>query len=150
MTTTLVSMLDAARTEDRIERLMVADEAESLGLNEVAALLRDECCPSQMRYLVGKAREILTGKPCPTTPTAGSMVKPDGWSYGQQLQATDGDMAKFRLPSTNFEDIAYPVNVTVTGRSTHRRPGGYECVRVQIEFVHDGEPPTTVHGWMTI
>lgn len=83
-----------------------------------------------------------------------SYVVPDGWSnrhggFGSRLIEDDTGLAAFRLPSSCYPDLAYPVNVTVTGRSIRRRQGGL-MVRVRIEWVHDGEPSTFDRGWMGV
>lgn len=85
------------------------------------------------------------------TPTAGLLVRPDGWScvgYSELRKAPDGDLAPFRLPSVRYSDVAYPVIVTVTGRTIQSR-GGRSWVRCSIEWVHDGEPNTHSGGWLS-
>jgi len=79
-------------------------------------------------------------------------VKPDGWGHGNQLKAGDAPVGlgypgcQFRLPSSNYTDVSYAVNTTITGRM-HYGPGTMR-VRVKIEFVHDGEPSTFTRGWL--
>lgn len=77
----------------------------------------------------------------------------------------DGGLAERLRPGDNFADSSYPgcqfrvpvngngpiksvaVNVRVTGRTWKWR--GDRCwVRVQIEYVGDGEPSTFAGGWL--
>jgi hypothetical protein len=81
----------------------------------------------------------------------GCYIRPDNWAFGSRLSASEWDKAQFRLPRPNtfpndpIQSLA--VNVVITGRSFQRREGDY-WVRVRIEFVGDGEPPTFCGGWM--
>lgn len=78
----------------------------------------------------------------------GSIIRPDKWRFAEKLVASEWDAAKFRIPlSSNGPIKSLAVNVTVTGRTYQRREGNY-WVRVQIEFVGDGEPSTYSSGWM--
>lgn len=82
-----------------------------------------------------------------TTVQPGKYVEPDSWAIGSCLEEDETGMAAFRLRSARYAEIAYPVNVTVTGRTYQRKHGSLR-VRVQIEFVHDGEESTVHGGWM--
>lgn len=79
------------------------------------------------------------------TVNAGRLVRPEQWGWAMPLAACEWDGAAFRLPSANFPDVRLAVNVTVTGRTIQK---GF--VRVQIEFVGDGEPSTFCGGWMQV
>jgi len=77
----------------------------------------------------------------------GNFIAPDEWKIGAALES--GNFASFELPSSNIADIKYPVNVKVSGRTVNYSNYG-KRVRVQIEFVKDGEESTFSGGWMTI
>lgn len=78
----------------------------------------------------------------------GSVIKPDGWSLAQRLEDSYWSEAAFRIPTSRLAGItSIAVNVTITGRTLQRREGSL-WVRVQIEFVGDGEPSTYHSGWM--
>lgn len=78
----------------------------------------------------------------------GSVIKPDEWRFPEKLVASDWDAAQFRIPCTNGGPIKLlAVNVKITGRTWQRRECEY-WVKVQIEFVGDGEPSTYSGGWM--
>ena len=77
--------------------------------------------------------------------TTGNFVKPDGWGgNGSHLQVSGWDGCQFVLPSARYSNESYAVNVKVTGRTDVRG-----MVRVQLEFVKDGEPSSFQGGWMT-
>jgi len=96
----------------------------------------------------------------------GDYVAPDGWQkesvgasaswQGQWL--TEGDEpvdadyqgSDFRLPSGTWVDVSSPVNITVTGRKVHFTNHQGARVRVQIEWVRDGEEIEFSGGWMTL
>jgi hypothetical protein len=80
---------------------------------------------------------------------AGKYVEPDSWAIGSSLVKDETGMATFRLQSARYADIAYPVNVTVTGR-TYQYKHGSKRVRVKVEFVHDAEESTVHGGWMVV
>jgi hypothetical protein len=84
-----------------------------------------------------------------TAVKAGKYVEPDGWAVGSCLMEDETGMAPFRLQSARYADIAYPVNVTVTGR-TYQHKHGSKRVRVKVEFVHDAEESTVHGGWMVV
>jgi len=77
----------------------------------------------------------------------GCFVRPDEWNLGNRLEASDWEGGQFRLPTFNTLVKSLCVNITITGRSWQRTKDG-QCVRVQIEFVGDGEPSTFCSGWM--
>lgn len=80
----------------------------------------------------------------------GRYVRPDGWGYGNCLEPSDWEPARFRLPTQSNGPVkSIAVNITVTGR-TVRRDNGCYAVRVLIEFVGDCEPSTLVRGWMHV
>jgi len=72
-------------------------------------------------------------------PPFGSVANPKTF-----LSSCTGD----RLDNSNPSTIpSLAVNVVVTGRTWQRRQGDY-YVRVEIEFVGDGEPSVFAGGWM--
>jgi hypothetical protein len=85
----------------------------------------------------------------------GNYITPDEWKCGGKLIASDNYSdeefpgCQFRLESANHTNVKYAVNVKITGRKIN-----YDLiskrVRVEIEFVGDGEPSTKTHGWMFI
>lgn len=78
----------------------------------------------------------------------GSVIHPDNWRFSQKLIPSNWDAAQFCIPTGHDYGITHlSVNVRVTGRTFQRREGDY-WVRVQIEFVGDGEPSTFHGGWM--
>jgi len=78
----------------------------------------------------------------------GSVIKPDNWRFTQRLEESTWPEAQFVLPTGyDFGITHLSVNVIVTGRTFQRREGEY-WVRVQIEFVGDGEPSTLHGGWL--
>lgn len=79
---------------------------------------------------------------------AGAFVAPDNWAHGSFLSdCTEWTLADYRLTSPSGVPCA--VNVEVTGRTIQRAPyTGAARVRVRIEFVGDGEPSTSVGGWL--
>ena len=88
----------------------------------------------------------------------GSYICPDGWlrtgdsvgSRGEWLVASPwSEAAEFGLPSSRLMDVVSCVNIKITGRTTQRH-GGASFVRVQIEWVHDGEPNDFSNGWMLV
>lgn len=79
------------------------------------------------------------------TPKSGMLVQPDGWSWGMPLQTSEWDGSQFRIDSARYTDVSLSVNVKVTGRTLQKGR-----VRVQIEFVGDGEPSTFHSGWMKV
>lgn len=81
----------------------------------------------------------------------GSIIKPEAWFGGMPLLESDWDKAQFRLKTMSGEyggpvkSIA--VNIKVTGK-TYQRFGDDQWIRVQIEWVGDGEPSTFSGGWL--
>jgi hypothetical protein len=87
------------------------------------------------------------------SPAIGSLVYIDGRNIGELLTAGDepcGDWAgcDFRYPSRHFP-CGLACNVRVTGRSLQRKHDGY-CVRVEIEWVRDGEENEKCGGWLRV
>lgn len=73
----------------------------------------------------------------------GYYVHADGWAFGECLKSSDWDKADFYLPTgytfgnTQVQhEVA--VNIYISGRKLIHKDGGI-YVRVQIEFVHDGD-----------
>lgn len=88
-------------------------------------------------------------------PESGRAILVDGWNTHCPSILEDcecPEFAAFRLPSSQYTDIKYAVDVHITGRVAQRRP--YQTllwVKVCITFRHDGErPDTTVTGWMAV
>jgi hypothetical protein len=88
----------------------------------------------------------------------GDICKPNGWKFGELLQADDGFKdgsfpgCQFRLPTGRYteyggvrREMALAVNVRITGRVLRDFGGkdGYTC---EIEFVGDDEPSTFDRG----
>ena len=82
----------------------------------------------------------------------GNYIQPDNWKIGQKLTADNGYSdssflgCQFRLSTDNAD---FAVNIKVTGRKINY-DGMMPRVRVEIEFVNDGEVSTKTNGWMTI
>jgi hypothetical protein len=78
-----------------------------------------------------------------------AQIWPDEWSSATRLEASNWDRAEFYLPSFRYEGVVAAVNVEVTGRTFQHRPySDQSWVRVQIEFVGDGDDPSVfVSGW---
>src|ERR1041384_2449707 len=79
----------------------------------------------------------------------GSEIIPDGWHGARsKLIPSEWDAADFRLPSYSYDGIAYGVKIGITGRKIrYNLPGRTGMfVRVEIEWVNDGEPNTFSHG----
>lgn len=146
----LATLLERARLDVRADRLMLADEMEEQGRPDYAASLRLCDDAAQIARLAREMKADLTGQPCLAVPMVGCYVEPDGWDTGSRLVLSDWDDAPFRLPSVNHLTIAYPVRIKVTSRVERRGPGGTSRVRVQIEWVHDGEAPSFSGGWMSV
>ena len=78
----------------------------------------------------------------------GDYIEPDGWRFGERLQSSTWEAAEFYLPTGyDFGIKVLAVNIKVTGRTIKCRHGA-RYVRVQIEFVGDGEPSTFHSGWL--
>jgi hypothetical protein len=80
----------------------------------------------------------------------GTPIQPEEWGLcGSRLEVSDWDQAEFRLPSLSYPDYSIAVNVRITGRTFQRRPySDMRWVKVEIEFVGDGEPSTFTAGWV--
>ena len=101
----------------------------------------------------------LNPKPCPRAKTingwvaeakTGYYVQPDGWRFGECLKPSSWDKAKFYLPTGydfGIKEIA--TNIYISGRKFIHKDGNI-YVRVQIEFVGDGEPNTYTYGVMKL
>ena len=74
----------------------------------------------------------------------GSRIKLEGWDNWGVIEKSEWSEAEFVLKT---KKNGYPVNVTVTG-STWQVKKGWDCVRVQVELVRDGEESEVVAGWM--
>ncbi len=80
------------------------------------------------------------------TPRPGDAVLLDTKKVSARLfPCDDWDAADFRIEG-RITNVA--VNVEVTGRRIRQVPGGGYGWRVKVTFVGDGEPDTTVGGWM--
>ena len=82
---------------------------------------------------------------------AGSRIESDHGGSGPLEAGDAADLEilgiEFRLPSRTYDNIAYPVKVTITGRTVQWKYGSPR-VRVRIEYVNDGEPNTVGGGWL--
>ena len=80
----------------------------------------------------------------------GSFIKADGWKTGERLLPSDWDKADFYSP-TGFSVgvLQVATNVYISGRKLLYKDGN-KWVRIQIEFVGDGEPSSFTYGWMLI
>jgi len=89
-----------------------------------------------------------------TSDFTGFAVEPDEWTTFSCLEESDGFSdssfagCQYRLPSNCSQDYKLAVNIKVTGRKSHNVYDNRYRTRVQIEFVGDGEPSTSTHGWM--
>jgi len=87
------------------------------------------------------------------TPQVGDHLVPDGWGFGENLEADDGYSdgsfpgCEFRLPAGLDRVYRLAVNVKVTGGDHIVNFGRYRS-RCRIEFVGDGEPSTFTGGWI--
>jgi hypothetical protein len=87
-------------------------------------------------------------------PKVGEWLVPDGWGKaGNPLLAGDGPCSggypgcQFRIVGPNTGQSC-PVNVKIAGRREYYRPGSI-TVRVSVEFVQDGNEPSTITGgWL--
>ena len=69
----------------------------------------------------------------------GYYVHADGWKFGECLKSSDWDKADFYLPTGyTFGTTEIATNIYISGRKLIHKDGGI-YVRVQIEFVHDGD-----------
>lgn len=88
-------------------------------------------------------------------PEAGRAVLVDGWgthcpSILQDCECPE--FAAFRLPSGRYTDVAYAVDLKITGRVAQKRPYDDRLwVRVKLTFRKDGmEPDSEQSGWMVV
>ncbi len=85
-----------------------------------------------------------------TSPQIGSYIIADTWENrgGVRLIKSDWNEAQFRAPLK----LNLAVNIKVTGRTVQfpYKSSTAGRVRIQIEFVGDGEPSQFVGGWMTV
>jgi hypothetical protein len=78
----------------------------------------------------------------------GDLVHPGEWAGPIRLQGSEWDKAEFYVPSYTYKNTVRAVNIKVTGRTFQRRPfSNCNWIKVQIEFVGDGEPSEFVSGW---
>ena len=83
-------------------------------------------------------------------PAVGSWIKLDARRIPEHLLPSDWDKAAFRFPTYSAVAGSVACNVTVTGRGFRVREG-CRWVRVQVEFVCDGDEASTfAGGWMFI
>jgi len=84
-------------------------------------------------------------------PEVGDYVKPDGWNIGESLKEDDGFKdsmfpgCQFRLHSIGGE---LAVNIKITSRMYRVFHGSWGWLRVEIEFVGDGEESQFCGGWL--
>jgi hypothetical protein len=82
------------------------------------------------------------------TPAVGRCIWFDGGSTCGTLLCEADDYSDSSFPGCKFRsDRGIAMNVKVTGR-TFQTFHGVRAVRVEVEFVGDGEPSEFVHGWM--
>lgn len=83
---------------------------------------------------------------------AGDTIIIDGWYDRTELNESDWEEAQFRIPTNSGLDggpiKSLAANVKITGRTFQTKFGEWNWVRIQIEFVGDGEPSTFVSGWL--
>ena len=83
----------------------------------------------------------------------GIYTKPDGWEIGGLLTKADDYKdssfpgCQYRLESGRYTDLKLAVNIKVTGRKIHLENDLFK-LRVQVEFVGDGEPSSFCGGWI--
>jgi hypothetical protein len=82
-----------------------------------------------------------------------SLIYVDGRTIGERLLPGDEPCegwpgCQFRLPSFQLP-AGLACNVRVVGRTMQRKYGEL-CVRVQIEWVNDGEPNNHCAGWLVV
>ncbi len=94
---------------------------------------------------------------------AGAVIFPDDWATGVRDggmlslcddKLSDGSsLAQFRLTSCNYpDDVAYAVDVHITGSKIRRIAEGLWGVRVRIIYREDGGPgeDTDGRGWALV
>lgn len=80
----------------------------------------------------------------------GNYIHPDGWRFGECLRSSSWDKARFYLPTGyNFGIKEIATNIYISGRKFIHNDGNV-YIRVQIEFVGDGEPNTYTYGLMKL
>lgn len=81
----------------------------------------------------------------------GSYIEPEGWFLGNCVESSEWDKAEFFLSTYSTTPKRLAVNLVVTGCDFQYRPhSDARWVKVQIEFVGDGEPSTFISGWWMI
>lgn len=86
----------------------------------------------------------------------GDYVVPDGWYLGGLLQAGDAPVdasyqgAQFRIQTGQELIPTLPVNITLTGRVLNYQKFSAPALRCRIEWVKDGEPSDSSHGWIVL
>lgn len=69
----------------------------------------------------------------------GYYVHPDGWRFGECLRSSSWEDASYYLPTGySFGITEIATNIYISGRKLIHKDGGI-YVRIQIEFVHDGD-----------
>lgn len=87
-------------------------------------------------------------------PSVGDVIFVDTWKQGSyhasaKLEECEWDGAQFYV-TTEITRVTLAIRLRITGR-TYQWPlgaGSPQCVRVEIEFVGDGEPSTYTKGWL--
>ena len=80
----------------------------------------------------------------------GYYVHPDGWRFVECLRSSNWEDASYYLPTGySFGITEIATNIYISGRKLIHKNGGI-YVRVQVEFVGDGEPNTYVYGVMKL
>lgn len=80
----------------------------------------------------------------------GYYVHPDGWRFGECLASSDWDDANYYLPTGyDFGIKQIATNIYISGGKMIHKDGAI-YIRVQVEFVGDGDPNTYVYGVMKL
>lgn len=81
---------------------------------------------------------------------AGYYVQPDGWKFGECLRVSTWEAASYYLPTGyDFGVKQIATNIYISGgKLIHKNASIY--VRVQIEFVGDGEQNVYTYGVMKL
>lgn len=87
-------------------------------------------------------------------PDVGRFVRVDGWGgYCSSCVETCEieSFAPFRIPSLRYTGVSYACRIKVTGRKAKKLAfDDRHWVRIEIEWVKDGEPNTFSRGWMAV